>query len=88
MRVDIALYLTDQEVDPDVPNIFYQTTGVTTSTGISVEAGGVVSCTVDFVTTGEIKLVIGKPSEYILKQDDDRIKVEQSLGFLLQEVTD
>ena len=85
---DIALYLTDQEVDPDVPNIFYQTTGVTTSTGISVEAGGVVSCTVDFVTTGEIKLVIGKPSEYILKQDDDRIKVEQSLGFLLQEVTD
>lgn len=85
---DIALYLTDKEVDPDVPNIFYQTTGVTTSTGISVEAGGVVSCTVDFVTTGEIKLVIGKPSEYILKEDDDRIKVEQSLGFLLQEVTD
>ena len=85
---DIALYLTDKEVDPDVPNIFYETTGVTTSTGISVEAGGVVSCTVDFVTTGEIKLVIGKPSEYILKEDEDRIKVEQDLGFLLQEVTD
>jgi len=85
---DIALYLTDQEVDPDVPNIFYQTTGVTTSTGISVEAGGVVSCTVDFVTTGEIKLVIGKPSEYILKEDEDRIRVEQDLDFLLQEVTD
>ena len=30
---DIALYLTDKEVVPTVPNIFYQTTAVTTSTG-------------------------------------------------------
>ena len=73
---------------PTVPNIFYQTTAVTTSTGITVEAGGLVSCTIDFVTTEEIKLIIGKPSEYILKEDDDRIRVEQSLDFLLQEVTD
>ena len=85
---DIALYLTDKEVVPTVPNIFYQTTAVTTSTGITVEAGGLVSCTIDFVTTEEIKLIIGKPSEYILKEDDDRIRVEQGLDFLLQEVTD
>ncbi len=85
---DIALYLTDKEVVATQPNIFYQTTAVTTSTGITVEAGGLVSCTIDFVTTKEIKLVIGKPSEYILKEDDDRIKVEQSLDYLLQEVTD
>ena len=85
---DIALYLTDKQVVPTVPNIFYQTTAVTTSTGITVEAGGLVSCTIDFVTTEEIKLIIGKPSEYILQEDDDRIKVEQGLDFLLQEVTD
>lgn len=85
---DIALYLTDKEVIPTVDNIFYQTTAVTTSTGITVETGGVVSCTIDFITTDEIKLVIGKPSDYILKEDDDRIRVEQSLDFLLQEVTD
>ena len=85
---DIALYLTDKEVVATQPNIFYQTTAVTTSTGITVEAGGLVSCTIDFVTTKEIKLIIGKPSEYILKEDDDRIKVEQGLDFLLQEVTD
>ena len=85
---DIALYLTDKEVVATQPNIFYQTTAVTTSTGITVEAGGLVSCTIDFVTTKEIKLIIGKPSQYILKEDDDRIKVEQSLDFLLQEVTD
>ena len=85
---DSALYLTDKEVIPTVENIFYQTTAVTTSTGITVETGGVVTCTIDFVTTSEIKLVIGKPSDYILKEDDDRIRVEQSLDFLLQEVTD
>ncbi len=85
---DLALYLTDKEVVPTVDNIFYKTTAVTTSTGITVEAGGLVSCTIDFVATEEIKLIIGKPSEYILKEDDDRIKVEQSLDFLLQEVTD
>ena len=85
---DLALYLTDKEVVSTVDNIFYQTTAVTTNTGITVEAGGLVSCTIDFVTTEEIKLIIGKPSDYILQEDDDRIKVEQSLDFLLQEVTD
>lgn len=85
---DIALYLTDKEVDPDVDNIFYLTTAVVTSTGISIEAQDYISCTIDFVTTGEIKLVIGKPSEYLLQENDDRIRVEQGLDYLLQEVTD
>ena len=71
-----------------VENIFYQTTAVTTSVGVTVETGAVVTCTIDFVTTDEIKLVIGKPSDYILQEDDDRIRVEQGLDFLLQEVTD
>jgi hypothetical protein len=83
---DLALYLTDEDVVPTVNTIFYLTTAVTTSTGISVEAGGLVSCTVDFVTTGQIRLVIGRPDEYILKEDYDRIQVEHSLDFLLQEL--
>ena len=85
---DLALYLTDQEVDPDVTSCFYLTTAITTNTGISVQAGGLINCTIDFVTTGEIKLVIGKAADYILKEDDDRIQVEHSLDYLLQEVTD
>lgn len=85
---DVALYLTDKEVDPDVESAFYQATAVVTNTGVSVEAQDYISCTVDFVTTGEIRLIIGKPSEYILKEDNDRIQVEQGLNYLLQEVTD
>lgn len=85
---DVALYLTDKEVDPDVESAFYQATAVVTNTGVSVEAQDYISCTVDFVTTGEIRLIIGKPSEYILKEDNDRIRIEQGLNYLLQEVTD
>jgi len=31
---------------------------------------------------------VGRPADYILKEDDDRIQLEQSLNFLLQETTD
>ena len=36
----------------------------------------------------EVKLLVGRPSGYILKEDDFRIKLNQSLDFLLTEVTD
>jgi hypothetical protein len=40
------------------------------------------------VTTGDIRLLIGSIDEYILKEDDDRINLEQSLDFLLKETED
>lgn len=85
---DLALYLTDKEVVPTVDNVFYLTTAVTTSTGISVEAGGLVSCTVDFVTTGQIRLVIGRPVDYILRENNGQTAAEPTLDDLLQEITD
>lgn len=85
---DIALYLTDDEVDPNVDNVFYLATAVVTGAGISVEAKDYISATLDFVTTGEIRLVVGKPSQYLLKEDDDRLQLETSVDFLLQEETD
>lgn len=85
---DLALYLTDDEVDPDVTTIFYELTALVTRSGVQVQAGNIIECAVDFVTTGDIRLLIGKPSDYILKEDDDRIELEQSLDYLLQEVDD
>lgn len=85
---DLGLYLTDKEVDPNVQTIFYELTAMVTRAGVTVQAGDIIECAVDFVTSGEIRLLIGKPSEYILKEDDDRIELEQSLDFLLQEVDD
>lgn len=85
---DLALYLTDKVVDPNVDNIFYDLTAVVTRAGVQVRAGDIIDCTIDFVTTGEIRLLLGKPSDYILKEDDDRVELEQSLDFLLQEIDD
>lgn len=85
---DLALYLTDRAVDPTLQNLFYLLTAVPTNTGISLRSGDIITCTIDFVTTGETRLIFGVPSDYLLKEDDDRIRVEDSLDFLLKEVTD
>lgn len=85
---DLYLYLTDKEVDPNVQTVFYELTAVVTRAGVQVRAGDIIDCTVDFVTTGEVRLLMGKPNEYILKEDDDRIELEQSLDYLLKEIED
>lgn len=85
---DLALYLTDKTVDPNVDNVFYELKAMVVRSGVQVQAGDIIDCTVDFVTTGEVRLLVGKPADYILKEDDDRIELEQSLDFLLQEEED
>jgi hypothetical protein len=85
---DCAFYLTDSEITPETQTIFYQTTAMVTRAGVTVNTTDTIQCAIDFVTTGEIRLLVGRPADYILKEDDDRIQLEQSLDFLLQEATD
>jgi hypothetical protein len=85
---DCALYLTDKANDETVQNVYYEFTAMVTKAGVEVRAGDIINSTIDFVTTGEIKLLIGQASGYVLKEDDDKIKLEQSLDFLLTEPDD
>jgi hypothetical protein len=85
---DCAFYLTDSEITPETQTIFYQTTAMVTRAGVTVNTTDTIQCAIDIVTTGEIRLLVGRPADYILKEDDDRIQLEQSLAFLLQEATD
>lgn len=85
---DCLLSLTDSENDPSVQDIYYEFSAMVTRSGIDVKATDLLTCAVDFVTTGEFRLLVGRPSGYLLKEDDDRIKLNQSLDFLLTEVTD
>lgn len=85
---DCAFYLTDTDITPDTQTVFYQATAMVTRAGVEVNSNDVIRCAVDFVTTGEIRLLVGRPSDYILKEDNDRIILEQSLDFLLQETAD
>jgi hypothetical protein len=88
-QFDCLLSITDSESDPNVANIYYEFGAMVTRSGIQVAASEIITCRIDFVTTGEIKLLVGRPSGYILKEDDDRIALNQdSLSFLLTEVED
>ena len=59
-----------------------------TRAGVTVSSTDLITCRIDFVTTGEIRLLIGEPVGYVLKEDDDRIELEQSIEYLLQEAED
>jgi hypothetical protein len=85
---DCALYLTDKSVDASVNDVFYQFDAMVTKAGVQVAAGDIINCTIDFVTTGEIRLLVGSLADHILKEDDDLIKLEQSLDYLLKETED
>jgi hypothetical protein len=85
---DCALYLTDKDNDETVQNVYYEFTAMVTKAGVEVRAGDIINSTIDFVATGEIRLLIGQPSGYVLKEDDDKIKLEQNLDFLLTEPDD
>jgi hypothetical protein len=85
---DLALYIVDRALDSTETSVYYEFEAVITASGVSVDTEAAISCTLDFVTTGEIKLLVGEPTGYILKEDEDRIYLERSLGFLLQESED
>jgi hypothetical protein len=75
--------------DPSALDIYYEFNAMVTRSGLELSASDIISCSIDFVTTGEIKLRVGRPSGYILKEDDDRLALNQnSLEFLLTEVED
>jgi len=85
---DCYLQLTEDNVYTGTQDIYYEFQAAITRTGIEVAADQTINCAIDFVTTGEIKLLIGEPSGYILKEDTDRLRLQQNLDFLLTEVTD
>lgn len=83
-----ALQLVEDDVYPGVRDVYYEFDAMVTRTGIEVATDNTINCAIDFVTTGEIRLLLGEPSGYILKEDFDRLRLQQNLDFLLTEVTD
>jgi hypothetical protein len=94
MRTDIGsdfkcyLQLNESQAGDSTPSVYYEFDAMILKTGIDVRTDQAITCAIDFVTTGEIRLVVGEPSGYLLKEDTDRIRLQQGLDFLLTEVTD
>ena len=74
----VAIYSAAQD-------IYYEFDAIITKSGVEVRTDALISCAIDFVTTGEIKLLIGEPSGYILKEDTDRVLKEDLEGLLTEE---
>jgi hypothetical protein len=87
-QFDCALKLVDGDLGGGDQSVYYEFSAVITRSGVQVTATELIECAIDFVTTGEIRLLVGEPSGYVLKEDDDRIYLERDLGFLLTEVED
>lgn len=83
-----ALQLVEDSTYTKSADIYYEFDAMVTRAGIEVRNDQAITCAIDFVTTGEIRLLIGEPSGYILKEDTDRLRLQQNLDFLLTEVTD
>jgi hypothetical protein len=87
-QFDCVIKLVDGDTDSTVSSVYYEFTAVVTRSGVQVTATELIECAIDFVTTGEIRLLVGEPSGYVLKEDTDRIYLERDIGFLLTEVED
>jgi hypothetical protein len=82
------LALMTSEMGNYPQQVFYEITAIATRAGVTVASDALVDCSIDFVTTGEFRLVIGTPPEYILKEDYEAIYLEQGLEYLLKEIED
>lgn len=91
-EIDMILSLSSTDLSASfTQEVFYEISAVITRAGVNVTSDALVSCSIDFVTTGEFKLRVGVPSDYVLQEDDSLIELntgEATIDYLLQEITD
>ena len=58
-----------RDVDPGLNSVWYEAECVVTSCSISVAANQAITSTIEFVTTGQFKLLTGIPPAYLMQED-------------------
>lgn len=86
--IDLALYVVDRSEELDQASVFYEMTATITKAGVNVVSGDLITTSIDFVTTGEFRLLLGEPVSFLYTEAENRILVEKTLDFLVQEETD
>ena len=83
------LFITDQNAFGSDLDVYYQFDAVITRAGVEVKSDAIISTSIDFLATGEIKLLIGRAPSFILQQDQGKILTKlYELDALLKEVDD
>jgi hypothetical protein len=85
---DLALYLIDNKGDRTKDDVYYSVNAMITKAGAQVTANDIIRCSIDFVSVGEIRLLVGRPSAVLLKEDGEPIGLEQSSSRLGQQMDD
>ena len=72
-----------QDARGDEQAVWYETDCLVTNCTINVEATGVIESTINFVTTGRIKLLTGVPPSFLLQEDSALILQEDGESRLV-----
>ena len=65
-------------------SVWQESTCIVTSVALTVTPDQLVRTTIQFVTTGEIRLLTGTPPEFLLQENDFRVLKEDDEALLLE----
>ena len=82
-KLNLRLYVQEDVVVP-ANNVYYEVEAMIVRSGINVTADTVIEATIDFVSTGEVRLLVGTPTTDTI----DSLLLEQTIGSLLTQATD
>jgi hypothetical protein len=86
---EASLFLTTENAYGSDLDVWYQFNAVVTRSGVEVRSDGLISCAIDFLTTGEVKLQVGVAPSYVLQENQSKINLnEYTVDALLKEVED
>lgn len=86
---EAELFITDQNAYGSDLDVYYQFGAVITRAGVEVRSDSIISASIDFLATGEIKLLVGVAPGYVLQQNQGRILTKlYDVDALLKEVDD
>lgn len=86
---EAELFITDQNAYGSDLDVYYQFEAVITRAGVEVRSDSIISASIDFLATGEIKLLVGVAPGYVLQQNQGRILTKlYDVDALLKEVDD
>lgn len=86
---EAQLFITDENAFGSNLDVYYQFEAVITRAGVEVRSDAIISASIDFLATGEIKLLVGRSLGFVLQQNQGKILTKNfELDALLKEVDD
>lgn len=86
---EAQLFITDENAFGSDLDVYYEFEAAITRAGVEVKSDAIISASIDFLATGEIKLLVGHAPSYILQQNDSKILTKlYGVDALLKEVDD